>query len=215
MTLDIWLTRIIPDPRHRDARRDIRSAVGLHHRIMMLFPDGLGSEARQQTGALFRLDETPHGHAVLVQSTIAPDATRLDPAYGQVQSKSLGPLLHKLEQGMRVQYRLTANATRKLGHNTTAGRPRQVVPLHGADAEDWWERQAATSGLTLSSVSSARLDDARGERASDKRSITHARTRFDGTALITDPDALITRLATGIGRGKAYGCGLLSIAPAR
>ncbi|MFD6434343.1 type I-E CRISPR-associated protein Cas6/Cse3/CasE [Streptomyces venezuelae] len=42
----------------------------------------------------------------------------------------------------------------------------------------------------------------------------HHRVRFDGTATIVAPDLLRTALQKGIGRGKAYGCGLLSIAPA-
>ncbi|MFF2508680.1 type I-E CRISPR-associated protein Cas6/Cse3/CasE [Streptomyces sp. NPDC058067] len=215
MTTDLWLTRIVPNPRDRDARRDIRSAVGLHHRVMLLFPDGLGAGAREKTGALFRLDESPHGFSIIVQSGVAPDLSRLNKEYGLAQSKYLTPLLSQLTTGTTVHYRLTANATRKLGQNTTAGRPGQIVPLHGAEAEAWWERQTHAAGLSLLSVHSTRLSDARGERASDKRAITHARTRFDGAATVTDVDALTQRLAAGIGRGKSYGCGLLSIAPAR
>ncbi|WP_208106963.1 type I-E CRISPR-associated protein Cas6/Cse3/CasE, partial [Streptomyces sp. GC420] len=146
---DLWLTRIVPDPRDRDARRDIRSAVGLHHRVMHLFPDGLGTDARHQTGTLFRLDETPHGFSIMVQSAIAPDLSRLDRSYGTAQVKPLTPLLNALRSGTVVHYRLTANATHKLGKNTTAGRPGQVVPLHGEEAEQWWNRQAQQSGLAL------------------------------------------------------------------
>ncbi|WP_349632395.1 type I-E CRISPR-associated protein Cas6/Cse3/CasE [Streptomyces lydicamycinicus] len=58
------------------------------------------------------------------------------------------------------------------------------------------------------------LDTARGERAQDKRRITHARTRFDGIAHIKDTELLRQRILDGIGRGKAYGCGLLTLAPA-
>lgn len=40
----------------------------------------------------------------------------------------------------------------------------------------------------------------------------HHLTRYDGTATITDPDALTHALLTGIGRAKPYGAGLLSLA---
>ncbi|RSN68457.1 type I-E CRISPR-associated protein Cas6/Cse3/CasE, partial [Streptomyces sp. WAC 05379] len=43
---------------------------------------------------------------------------------------------------------------------------------------------------------------------------THRLLQFDGTAHITDPDALTDALLTGIGRAKSYGAGLLSLAPA-
>ncbi|MFS8202560.1 type I-E CRISPR-associated protein Cas6/Cse3/CasE [Streptomyces sp. CWNU-52B] len=42
----------------------------------------------------------------------------------------------------------------------------------------------------------------------------HQLTRFDGQATITDPDQLRHALLHGIGRAKAYGAGLLSLAPA-
>lgn len=90
-----------------------------------------------------------------------------------------------------------------------------VVPLRGAAADDWWARQAESSGLNLGTLHSTPLDAARGDRRSDQRPVKHDRVLFEGTAVITDADRLRTRLTDGIGKGKAYGCGLLSIAPHR
>jgi len=36
--------------------------------------------------------------------------------------------------------------------------------------------------------------------------------RFDGEAVISDVDAVRHAVLNGIGRGKSYGCGLLSLA---
>lgn len=38
--------------------------------------------------------------------------------------------------------------------------------------------------------------------------------RYDGTAIVTDPDALAEAVLVGIGRAKSYGAGLLSLARA-
>ena len=35
---------------------------------------------------------------------------------------------------------------------------------------------------------------------------------FEGVLEVTDPDALRRALTHGIGRGKAYGCGLMTLA---
>ncbi|MGR6998794.1 type I-E CRISPR-associated protein Cas6/Cse3/CasE [Yinghuangia aomiensis] len=210
----LWLTQIIPDPRHRNARRDIDSAVGLHHRVMSLFPDDLGSSARLAAGVLFRLDDTPDGYRILLQSALEPDLTRLPADYGITATRPLAPLLERLRPGQRVHFRLTANATRKLGATSTAGRPRQIVPLHGADADAWLCRKAEDAGLHITTVHSTALGDARGERGSDKHRVTHARTRFDGLATVRDPGHVVQLLSNGVGRGKAYGCGLLTLAPA-
>ncbi|MBT2207277.1 type I-E CRISPR-associated protein Cas6/Cse3/CasE [Actinomadura sp. NEAU-AAG7] len=212
MTTDLWITQIIPNTRDRAVLKDLRDATHLHRRIMTLFPEGLGTQARHQAAALFRLEEQPTGFGILVQSGIKPVLANLPTGYGTARTKSLTPLLGRLSEGVNVHYRIIANATSKLGKNTTAGRPKQVVPLTGTDLDHWWQRQAATAGLVLHSLHSSPLPSATGRRG-DAR-MTHARTRFDGTATVTDPQALTERIRTGIGRGKSFGCGLLTIAPA-
>ncbi|ANN17253.1 type I-E CRISPR-associated protein Cas6/Cse3/CasE [Amycolatopsis orientalis] len=52
-------------------------------------------------------------------------------------------------------------------------------------------------------------------RKAETGKITVEPVRYDGHLVITDPAAFSDALVTGIGRAKAYGCGLLSLAPAR
>ena len=37
--------------------------------------------------------------------------------------------------------------------------------------------------------------------------------RFEGTLIVNDPTVLVSAVRSGIGPGKAFGCGLLSLAP--
>lgn len=219
--MTLWLTRIQPDLRHRDVRRDLASAVGMHHRLMMLFPDGLGATARHNLGILFRTEDAAgpaHTSQILLQSQERPDLDRLPVGYSTTPAvtKDITALLDLLTTGRSVHYRIDANAVRKPGHTTRAATgAKAVIPLAGADADDWWARQAEErSGLKLTSLRSTPLTAARGERHQDKRQIKHSRTRFEGTAVVTDHQALRQRVLEGIGRGKSYGCGLLSLAPA-
>ncbi|GAA1141583.1 type I-E CRISPR-associated protein Cas6/Cse3/CasE [Streptomyces javensis] len=212
---ELWLTRIIPDLRSRQARRDLPSAVGMHHRVMQLFPDTEAEQARAVLGVLFRIEDGPQGPHILIQSQAQPDTTALPVGYGTIATKPLTPLLEGLRAGRPVRYRIAASAVRKPGKTTRAlYNLKPVVPLSGTAADDWWIRQAHQSGLTIHTIHSTPLDAARGEHAQGKHRIHHARTRFDGTATITDPALLQSRLTEGIGRGKAYGCGLLTLAPA-
>jgi CRISPR system Cascade subunit CasE len=214
-----WLARLVPDERRPDVTEDLRDTGRLHRRIMGLFPDGLGENARAVGAILFRVDDDPRGTSVLVQSAVAPDIARLPDGYAQSAVRTLDPLLEALRPGLPVRYRLTANATRKLGRNTTAGKPLTVVPLHAGEAEAWWARKAGEAGLELRVLSAVSLDPAKGVRHSagsaQRQLLQHARTRFDGTALIIDPERLRAALAGGVGRAKSYGCGLLTIAPTR
>ncbi|MFJ8477675.1 type I-E CRISPR-associated protein Cas6/Cse3/CasE [Kitasatospora sp. NPDC094011] len=215
--MTLWLTRIIPDQRSRDARRDNEGAIDLHHRMMSLFPDSVAdTEARRRLGVLFRTETTAAGQQILLQSAQPPDLDRLPAGYGQAATKPLAPLLGALRPGLHIRYRIAANPIRRPSRSTRdLYQLKAVVPLQGAAADNWWARQSEAAGLTLDSLRSTPLDAARGYRRSDQRLIKHDRVLFEGTAVITDADCLRTRLTHGIGKGKAYGCGLLSIAPHR
>ncbi|GAB7100777.1 hypothetical protein JCM3263A_22520 [Thermobifida fusca] len=45
------------------------------------------------------------------------------------------------------------------------------------------------------------------------RPVSLVTVTFDGRLEVTDPDALRRALISGIGRAKAYGCGLMTLAP--
>ncbi|MFI2609511.1 type I-E CRISPR-associated protein Cas6/Cse3/CasE [Kitasatospora sp. NPDC018619] len=215
--MTLWLTRITPDPRSRDARRDTSGAVDLHHRLMSLFPDHVADdEPRRRLGVLFRTESTAAGDRILLQSARRPDLDRLPAGYGQAVTKPLAPLLDALRPGLHIRYRIAANPIRRPTRTTRElYRLKAVVPLRGTAADEWWARQAESSGLAVGTLHSSPLEAAKGNRRSDQRPVRHDRVLFEGTAVITDADRLRTRLTEGIGKGKAYGCGLLSIAPQR
>jgi CRISPR system Cascade subunit CasE len=205
--LSTWLTQITPDFRNACARGDLRDAVKMHQRVMTLVPDGLGDQPRRQAGVLYRIEEIPHGARILVQAQVRPDLARLPADYGTVQFRDLDPLLRWLRPDALVRYRLTANTCLRKARST------KVVPLRGADADQWWITRAPAAGLDLQSLISRSPGDAVGGD-DPKRAVRHALTQFDGVAAVTDPAALASAIIAGIGRGKSHGCGLLSIAPA-
>jgi len=258
-----WLTRIVTNPGSREVERDSVDMTQLHRTVMAMFPEDLGDEARLSGGVLFRYEAGPGGATVLVQSALQPDVGRLPTGYGQSALRQIDPLLDALRPGHQVHYRIIANASRKLGRNTQQGRPLSVVPLFGAEAEEWWARQAEQSGLVPTLVTAEPLNptsfhrlipagmparttttpvraesseshpaaaaapgtaDAsptaaavgrRGRGGEGRVHIRQVQTRFDGIAVVQNPALLRERIRTGIGRGKAYGCGLLTLAPVR
>jgi CRISPR system Cascade subunit CasE len=202
-----WLTQITPDYRNPLVRNDLRDVIDMHKRVMMLVPDDLGDQARQQAGVLYRIDESPRGPRILIQTQMHPQLARLPAGYGQAATRELGPLLNWLSTGALVRYRITANTCKRKSHST------KVVALRGTAADEWWKERTTCSGLQLQSLISHPLDDAVG---GDRRSgVRHAITRFDGIALVIDPATLRQAVLSGVGRGKSHGCGLLSLAPLR
>lgn len=206
-----WLLRIIPDIRRRDVQRDLADVVRLHRRLMSLLPDGLGPDARHLAGLLFRAEHSRAGMRLLVQSQLQPNADRLPPGYGRCESRVLDPLLDRLHPGLAVRYRLTANPAKR-GGRTAGPNQGKIIPLRGVAADAWWVTRADRCGLALRTVTAMPFDDVTGRRGAGGR-VRHALTRYDGTAVITDPAALRRAVLDGVGRGKPYGAGLLSIAP--
>ena len=124
-----------------------------------------------------------------------------------------------LTNGMTVRYRITANPSKQLprGH-PGPGHPGQRVALRGAQAEAWWRKRADHAGLTLTNlVMLPRQDLVRHQTGrisrAGKRQIRHAAAQYDGSATIRDVDTVRDAINNGIGRGKPYGCGLLSLVP--
>ncbi|MFE3799241.1 type I-E CRISPR-associated protein Cas6/Cse3/CasE [Nocardia tengchongensis] len=213
--MTLWLTRITVDPRDRQVRGDLTNAVRMHQRIMTLMPDGLGANARQQAGVLYRIDETRSGTQLLIQSSSAPQLEALPDSYGTAEIRDLSPLLDALHDGLSVRYRLAANASKRLGR--TSGHEGKVVALRGQAADEWWLDRAQRCGLGIKTLTGTSQADQSGHRrdAAAAERVRHAVVRFDGLAVITDTGALQQALCAGVGRGKSHGCGLLSLAIAR
>lgn len=77
-------------------------------------------------------------------------------------------------------------------------------PLH--------ETPTATSAPVVADTRARPTTLVTGRRASTG-ALTFGSVIFEGRLCVTDPDLLLTALQQGVGSGKAYGFGLLSIAP--
>lgn len=225
----MFLSRLMLDPGASGVHRDLAAPYDLHRSLARAFPDDEPGAHRARHGVLFRIeDATPHGVPVLVQSATAPDWARLLPGYAL---RIDGPKTFEpaLVAGQRLRFRLVANPVRRTHEQ---GRKHPVrLPLVHARADtaagrpdgylDWLDRQARKAGVTLDAVADAPFRIARRrargpalDGALAKPDIPHVGVRFDGTLTVTDAEALVASLRNGIGPAKAFGFGLLSVAPA-
>ncbi|RNL86734.1 type I-E CRISPR-associated protein Cas6/Cse3/CasE [Halostreptopolyspora alba] len=210
--MELWLTRITPNPRSAEARADLATAGNLHRRLMRLLPpEDLGDSPRRAAGLLFRVEESRQGTAVVAQSARKLDPVRLPHGYGQVEHRELSPLLDSLATGQPVRYRIVASPTKRVGRSAHHGLKETTTPLRGPEAEAWWRSRARDNGLEPRSLithdRADAVDNSRGRR------IRHAAVMFQGVAEVTDVAAAREAVHRGIGRGKSHGCGLLSLAP--
>ncbi|GAA3380956.1 hypothetical protein GCM10020367_70310 [Streptomyces sannanensis] len=236
-TRTAWLTRLRIDTRNRHALDVLDDGDRLHDALMRLLPDQLGATARATGGLLFRIDETPAGIQVLAQTRTEPRLDRLPTGFTQPVSKDMTRFLAALRPGVPVAYRIAANPVRQVGKNDRDRRHRKAcetaraqgrpvpktpppsrIPLTGQAAEDWWLARATANGLDVGTILRGPATalhthrDGRHPRRSNPGRHRIALTVFEGDAVITDVDKVRDAILTGIGRGRAYGAGLLSIA---
>lgn len=227
----MYLARAFLNPVSRAVRADLANAVSLHRTVMRAFPDDAGPQARATHGVLHRVDEDAHlGRLVLlVQSVTRPGFERMpegylldlgaDPDPGAADALE-NPAVREVDQerarihaGDRFLFRLHANATRKIGTKSSPGGAKQNgrrVPVRDDDGRlEWLTRHAAQAGFIVDDVRVQQLP-VRSGRVLERR-LTFAGVCSEGGLSVTDAHAFREALVQGIGPGKAFGFGLLSI----
>ncbi|MBD0319152.1 MAG: type I-E CRISPR-associated protein Cas6/Cse3/CasE [Gemmatimonadetes bacterium] len=213
MSEPLYLSRLELNLRQPDAARELFDPVALHHRLMAAFPAG-GGRADQQL--LFRVDAAVRPF-VLVQSRRAPVWESLPGGYlsdGGLHVRRMDAQLDALGCGTALRFRLLANPVRAAV--TEERRRGRRTPLR--EREEllaWITRLAERAGFVpVGSLSTEVLQPVRGVRIKNGKRypLTLHRVLFDGVLLISDPVQFSASVRTGLGFGKAYGFGLLSLA---
>lgn len=199
----MWLSTIAMDHDHF-VRAGSRWHDGdwAHKRVMALFsPDLPGESVRQRHGVLFRTE--PELRRVLVQALVQPL-----PRPG-LRSVDLSVVVQALTNGQTVQFTWKANAVKTVNRTGPDGRVAcHRQPITEAERElwvrrclDWLDMGADSFRLvhTVERVKKAPLDV----------------VTVVGTGTLIDADRARAAVLGGLGRAKAYGCGMLSVVPSR
>lgn len=181
-------------------------------------------------------------YALFISSPVPPDPAHIVEAAGYktygVVVRELDGFLDRLEAGQRWGFRLCVNPTfREKGQLGRDGRKKILAHVTQGQQTKWVLDRAERCGFKI--LESADLggelpvlEDSQGQRVDGKnllingveRSLVEFRrgndlvrlsiATFEGVLEVSDPQALRHAVVNGIGRGKAYGCGLLTLARA-
>lgn len=222
----MFLTRFQINPARRHARKLLSSPHAMHAAVRAAFADA-NDYQRADTRTLWRID-TPNTATVYlyIVSPGRPDLTHLIEQAGWPTSdqtwvtRQYDGLLASLQQGQNWAFRLTANTTHS-GRKTAESKETQRFGyLREPEQVQWLTSRAEKHGFTVATqddgLPNVRLNQRQTQ--SFKRgmgTVTLTTATYDGILHIIDPDLFRRALVSGIGHAKAYGCGLMTLAPAQ
>lgn len=210
----MYLSKMNLNCRSKEVQRELGNLYELHRTIMRAFPS---DKNRAECGVLFRVEENqqqdPFNCYVLVQSIIKPDwsVLGLDENFLTNSGIQMKEFLPEIKKGKVFRFMIRVNPTRR--KNDT----KQLVPvMKEDDLMDWFIAKgklhgfhADTESLIIIKRPSISIYKKYGEKTNK---ITMTFIDFSGYLSIDDEREFQHTLENGIGRGRSFGAGLLSLA---
>jgi CRISPR system Cascade subunit CasE len=173
---------------------------------------GILENSDQKTAKkLWRIDELNGKQYLLI---VTEEEKIKSEELGILESKKYDNFLSKLQHGQKWRYRITVNPTvcreGKRRPLTISGQQMYFTDNEGNQKQGWLTQRAEDNGFELNSLEVLRSDDLEF-RKNDKNIVKIRVSDMEGVLTVTDADKLRAAMMHGIGHGKAYGCGLLTL----
>ena len=194
----MWLSKVMMDLSVKEVALDLVDRDRLHRKLLRLFPDypGGAPNARELMRILFRV-EAP---VIYLQSAIAPISTRLPDGYTIVGTKEITSQYANVKSGSEHRFRLEANVC----YRDSQSRRRMSLDSD-QELEEWLFRRGDLGGFEIVDYAAETLPPIHARKGQ-----FHA-VRFEGVLKVKTVDSFMKALSDGIGPGKVYGLGLLSL----
>ena len=189
----------------------------IHGILSEAFP---GKRSESANESLWRTDDLENSKVLIIVSACFPDIQQIVGKIGvnkfcsayntniEKNDKTIdySPFLKQIENNQSWNFRLRANPVEHKKQSPTDQRGKIFALRTVAEQIHWLEKQGSKYGFTI-----------RGCSVVGDSWIVFGKVRihaitYDGLLTVTDADAFRSALSQGIGRGKAYGCGLLTVA---
>ncbi len=237
----MYLTRFRVNTGRTEARRLLGSPHLMHGAVNMAFPDRPPRDG-QGPRILWRVDRTsPAETTLFIVSPTRPDLTHLVEQAGWPTLETpgwttfaYGQFLDALAAGDTWSFRLTANPVHhiRLPQDPPKARTKRAAHITPRHQMQWLLQRQEKAGFAIVPKPADRQLTEHGDayelivrdqqplqfrRPPAKQAgqdIRFTRVTFDGRLRITDLIAFRRTLTHGLGKSKAYGCGLMTLAAA-
>lgn len=178
----------------------LTDGYSLHRVVYGLFDDVRKGDHEKRSGILFVDKGARQGkRQVLILSDRLPHPV----SCGRLETRDLSDSYLHFKQ---YCFEIVINPVRR---DNASGK---IVPVRGAEATaQWFQDKSLSWGFSTSSVEVVNTTVECFSKGQGRATI--ARATLTGTLEVTDRTAFIHAVYHGIGRAKAFGCGLLQIIP--
>lgn len=165
---------------------------------------------------LWRIDSRNGQKYLLILSEEKPDLTKaaaqFAPAGETWRTKDYELLLERIRPGSRWQFRLCANPTYSAPVGTDQ-RGRVCAHSTTKNQMEWLIRQSEKHGFVLNpdEFTVTQVKWHRFKKGNTNHYVTFLAVTYDGILEVEDPVLFRELLCRGIGHGKAYGAGLMTV----
>ncbi len=212
----MYLSRLRLDLTKRETLKALSDPGRIHGAIERSFP---GERQRN----LWRLDPLNGSCYLMILSPQRPDLKEALDRFGDAHSeppfetKDYDPLLARIRTGMELRFRLTANPVNSIGNRPSGSTvsERGIVRAHitPTHQKNWLVKRSEKNGFSLTESEY----DVTGSRwykfrhRDNTRPITLLSVTYEGLLTVTDAELFRYVLVNGLGKGKSYGMGLMTV----
>ena len=231
----MFLSKLALNLRNHRGRFDLARPYEMHRTLMNAYPY---PRVESRCDLLFRIEPSRTGPpVVLVQTRDDPRGWTQLPRGYLFRPAECKPLDLAVRTGQRLRFRLRANPTKRVAAknerlgSVMAGK--RVGLVAETDQVRWLMRRGEAGGFTIPGkwvdatdpetleklqFPNFRLDvvtEGRDRNGKPGHAGAFVAVRFEGILVVSDPDRFVATVASGLGSGKAFGFGLLSVAPCK
>lgn len=211
----MYLSQVKIDGNNRQKTKELTHLGAYHNWVEQSFPEEISSGIR--TRKLWRIDKLKGDRYLLILSETKPDISKLE-SYGVPQSgktKSYDAFLDRLADGMLARFRITLNPVMSVSSGKSSGKRGRVVPHVTVEQQlEFLKTKSLVNGFSLEDgefiVTERHFEFL---NRNNQKPLRISKVSYEGKLKIIDVEKFRESLINGIGKKKAYGCGLLTVIP--
>jgi CRISPR system Cascade subunit CasE len=210
----MYLSKIKLDTNRYETRRALASPQILHAAVENCFSEPADGKERK----LWRLDMLRGNPYLLLLSPQRPSFTRFCNEFcvsGVTgETKNYDNLLMRIAEGQEWNFMIRGNTTHSMPSGEEGKRGKLCSHVSVRYQREWLMKKALSCGFELKEdmFEITQTDQLKFWRNKQEQPVILAVAVFEGALVIKDIELFKRTLTNGIGRAKAYGCGLLTIA---